>query len=338
MKNVMLNAWRLFTRDKMFISMLTVMPILIFLLMSALLPYTAKHSIAILNKPDDTAIEDSLNDIEGITIQDIDEDDIIKSVIGRNIDLAVVIDTDPATNMTYAQIIGTGDSEIQGAVELAVAKADGTSDSGTFTVNKVKKHKRSLDNTLAFMLFKFITGGNLLGTFIIMERNRRMKDRIMMSGISSWKYISGTALVYLIGTCIGSVVYYIAALLLDSDFGMRASWQYLVMVLLANVLAVAIYVFSASFTDSSETLETMTTMVLMPMGLFSGILFPFSYMPKVFRIIGSCCPQRWISHGVEQIQKTGSFTGALPDICLILGLSAVLYTIGVYRNGKRNAH
>jgi ABC-2 type transport system permease protein len=188
------------------------------------------------------------------------------------------------------------------------------------------------------MLFKFITGGNLLGAFLIMERKRRVKDRIMMSGIGAGKYICGTSLVYLMGTFVGSFVYFLAALLLDFDFGMRSPWQYLVMVCLSNILSVGIFVFASSLTDDSQTLESMAHIVLMPMGIFSGVIFPFDYMPKALKIIGSCCPQRWISHGIERIQETGSFTSALTDVALILGLSVLLFVIGAYRNGKRTSH
>jgi ABC-2 type transport system permease protein len=338
MKNIMSNAFRLFTRDKTYVSMLTVLPIVLFLLMSVLLPYTEKHSIAVINRTDDNVIQSALEEIEGIKIQDVDEDNIAESLISGRIELAVVIDVDPVTGQSGANIISNGDSEILGSIELAVANASDKSDDEIVEVNSVKKHKHNLSSSSAFMLFKFITGGNLLGAFLIMERKRRVKDRIMMSGIGIGKYICGTSLVYLIGTFVGSFIYFLVALLFDYDFGMRSPWQYLIMVCLSNILSVGIYVFASSLTDDSQTLESMATLVLMPMGIFSGVLFPFDYMPKVLKIIGSCCPQRWISHGIERIQETGSFTSALTDVALILGLSVILFVIGAYRNGKRTAH
>lgn len=335
MKNVMTNAIKLFMRDKGFISMLTVIPIVLFLLMTVLLPYSENHSIAIINRTDNTIIEDSIKDIEGIKIQDVDEDEVASAIVGGNIDLAVIIAEDSESGSLNAQVVSAGETEISGAIELAISKASNGENEKMFSTNEVKKKTNNLKNTSAFMLFKFIQGGNLLGGFFIMERKRRMKDRVMLSGIKSGTYIGGVSFVYLIGTFIGSFVYFMAALLLNFDFGMKNSLDYLLMVCLANILAVGIYVFASSFANSVETLETMTTIVLMPMAFFAGILIPFDYMPKAFQLIGSCCPQRWISHGLEQIQKTGSLSSAALDIGLILGLSLILYVVGVYRNGKK---
>ena len=52
-------------------------------------------------------------------------------------------------------------------------------------------------------------------------------------------------------------------------------------------------------------------------------------MPKAFKVVSWFSPQRWIADGIEQIQTTGSFSGAAKDIALILGLSVILFAIGV---------
>ena len=58
-------------------------------------------------------------------------------------------------------------------------------------------------------------------------------------------------------------------------------------------------------------------------------------MPKAFRVIGQFSPQRWITHAIETVQKSGSLADALPDIALVLAFSVLLYIIGMYRSRKK---
>ena len=156
MKNIMANSLRIFTRSKDYISMVVVVPIVIFLLMTILLPYTKNHSIAVINKTDDTAMEDALEHLDGIDIQDIDEDDIAKRIVGGNIDLAVIID-ETEEGLVYAQVISAGETEISGAVNLAIQNAKDTENTdNSVTVNADDRGRRSMGNSSAFMIYKFL--------------------------------------------------------------------------------------------------------------------------------------------------------------------------------------
>ena len=337
MKNVLSNALRLFLRNQEFISMLTSMPVLIFLALTLLLPYNSKHSIAVINRTDDKTIENALNDIDGITIQDIDEDKITERLIAGNIDIAVVIDRDAEGNV-FTQIMSAGENEISGAVRLAVQNASEKESSGAaVSINKSKMGKREMGCSSAFMIYKFIQGGVVLGSFLIIERRKRMKDRIMLSGISSNAYIGGVSIVFFLGSAVGAVIYYLTAVILNFNFGMKNSIDYLLMVMLANVFAVAFAVFLASFFDNEHTNDNASMAILTVLGFFSGIFFPYEYMPKAFKAIGMLSPQRWVSQGIEKIQEKGTFFAASGEIAVILGLSAVLYVIGMIRNGKKLA-
>ena len=80
--------------------------------------------------------------------------------------------------------------------------------------------------------------------------------------------------------------------------------------------------------SSNESLNGTVYIVLI-FALFSGMLFPFEYIPKAFKVIGSCAPQRWIVVGIKNIQKTGMFTSALPQTSLLILTSLLLLSIGV---------
>lgn len=134
MKNIISITFRLLVKRKGLIASITILPLILFLLMSVFLSYSDQHSIAVINKTDDTVIENTLKDMEGISIQDVKEKKITESLIGGNIELAVFIDYDQ-NNQPVANIISTGKTEISDAVELAITNA---SEKSSDAVTKLK--------------------------------------------------------------------------------------------------------------------------------------------------------------------------------------------------------
>ena len=93
---------------------------------------------------------------------------------------------------------------MEDAVELCVnetlnAYRNRDSNAGVdVSMNAAPRKWIAISNSLAFMIFKTLTAGNLLGALIIEERRNRMKDRIMLSGVKKSSYLLGMALVYLV--------------------------------------------------------------------------------------------------------------------------------------------
>lgn len=331
MKNMIATSFKLFTRNKAFLFSVTVVPTLLFLLMSVLLPYTEKHSVSVINKTDSTVIENSIKDIDGINLVEVEEDKIPELIARGTIEMAVIIAEEPSSGTAVAQIISSGDCEVYEAVKLAVDYASDSSSSDVTTVNSVKRGKHNLLNTLSFMLYKFIESAGVLGAMIIADRKKHIKDRILLSGVHPVKYVGSISLVYFVYSCVGSAVYCLVAMVMKYDFGMKTPIHYFIMLCLANLFSVSFYVFAASISDSEEALQGMGTLILVS-SFISGLLFPFDYMPKAFKAIGNCCPQRWVVKGVENIRETGAFSSALPQVCLLLAFSVVFLTVGIYRN------
>ena len=148
------------------------------------------------------------------------------------------------------EIRSIGNSEVEGAVTLCVKQALlGGSEGSYVSVNEAPKKGLSLAGSLGFMIYKTLTAGNVLAVLIINERNNKMKDRILLSGTKSRSYLGGISLIYLLFMFIGSAVYYLAAMVLGFDFGMRNSLGFLLVLLAANVLSTAIYLFVSTHTD-----------------------------------------------------------------------------------------
>ncbi|MBR0486057.1 MAG: ABC transporter permease, partial [Oscillospiraceae bacterium] len=319
-------------RNKEFIYLITIQPLLIFLLMSFLLPYSKTHNVAVADFTENAAVSQALEKMEGIKAVTVSEDAITEKLINGSAELAVIVHADGT-----AQIIGFGASEIEGAVTLCVENA--LSQKSTLVkvnLNAAPKRGMPIGNSLGFMIFKTLTASNLLAALLIQERNNKMKDRIMLSGIRTGSYIGGMAFVYLVFMMIGSAVYYLAARLFNFNLGMKQPLGFLLMMFTANVLSVAIYLFASTLVKKEDSLWFMASFVLLPMALFSGVLFPYEFMPDVMQKIGMLFPQRWLSLGIENMQKKGTLTAALPQMAMVLGLSAVLFVIAVIRSSSQN--
>lgn len=336
MKNIISNTWSIFKKNKEVFYLITVQPVVIFLLMSFLLPYTTTHNIGVVNRcvmESGQNIEHALQKLDGVKVLDVKEDEIGEKILGGNIELAVVIHEDQNQDgLPDVQIVGKGNSEVQGTVELCIKQAASKNAPAKTTVNKVRKKGMTVANSLGFMIFKTLTSGNLLAALIIEERNRKMKDRIMLSGIKMGSYLGGKALVYLLLMMVGSIVYYLAGLLFNFDFGMKYSIGFLLVVFTANVLSICLYLFASTILKKEDSLWFMASFVLLPMALFSGVLFPYQFMPKPMQVIGACCPQRWIAKGIERIQETGSIMAGVPQMLMVLALSAAFFAIAAFRS------
>lgn len=331
MKNVMANFFRLFMANKGFLLAVTFVPVVVFLLMNILLPYNEVHSICIINHSQSDTVEKAVRDIEGIVVQDIDEDDISDSLVEGVIELAVIIEQEPVSGMSGVSLITAGESEIEASIELAASSAGDKTGTKSVNVNKAKKHGSKLLTTAPFMMYKFLESGSFFGAMILLDRSRRLKDRILLSGISPVSYYCGMTVVYLILSFVGTLLYFITAMLLDFDTGMRHPVYYLLMTSLVNVLSVSVYFLACSFVNTESGLESAATYPLEILSFVSGLFFPYEYLPKVLRCIGKFSPQRWITHGIEAVQTSGALSAAYRDILIILLFSFMLYGVGLFR-------
>lgn len=339
MTTIMKNTFNVFKKNKEFIMAVIIQPILLFLLMSVLLPYTKEHSIGICNQSENTSsqrIVSALSELDGVRTEIVDKDDLEDKMMNSNIEIAVVIADVPQSPVPVAQVISLSDNEIKSAVEALISGIDLSSEvkESTVTVNEVAPKGINITNTLAFMIFKTLTAASLLGLLIITERKNKMRDRIFLSGISKGAYLGGMSIVYLLCMMLGTTLFYIIGLIFNFDFGMQYSFGYLIMMYLADLLSVAIYIFASSVTKSEDGLWIFSAFILMPMALFSGILFPYEFMPQAMQMIGSCFPHRWIAKSIEIMQKTGSIADTVPNIALLLGLSFLLFAIGAIKTKK----
>ena len=336
---VMKNTFAVFKTNKEFIMTIVFQPVLLFLLMSVLLPYTKEHSIGVCNESSYESSEyivDSLNGLDGVRVEEVKKKDLNDKLMNSNIEVAVVIMDNPETNSPVAQVITVCSSEIETAVEAVVmgTNLDKASDNDIVHVNKVKKKGINISTTLAFMIFKTLTSAMLLGNLIIVERRNKIRDRIFLSGISKGAYLAGMSAVYFLSLAFGTTLFFVIGHLFNFDFGMKYTVGYLIMMWLADLLAVAISLCASALVKTEDSLWVFGSFIIMPMALFSGLLFPYEFMPKSLKVIGACFPNRWIAKGIEIMQRTGGLVEAVPYMLMLLALCIVLFAIATVKTKR----
>ena len=157
--------------------------------MSFLLPYSKTHNVAVADMSEKQAVSQALEQMEGIKAVTVPEDSVTEKLIGASAELAVIVSADGT-----AQIISFGGSEVECAVTLCVENAlSGTGEAVETSINAAPERGMPIGSSLGFMIFKTLTASNLLAALLIQERNNKMKDRIMLSGIKTGSYIGGMA-------------------------------------------------------------------------------------------------------------------------------------------------
>ena len=123
MISIMKNTFNLFRKNKEMIYLITVQPIMIFLLMSFLLPYTTTHSIVVSNEgvsEQAIRLERQLLELDGLNVSKITTDEVNEKLSGGNAEIAIVIKDNAGASTPWVNMICVGDSEIEAAVELCI--------------------------------------------------------------------------------------------------------------------------------------------------------------------------------------------------------------------------
>ncbi|MCM1096868.1 MAG: ABC transporter permease [Ruminococcus flavefaciens] len=331
MLNIFRNTSIYLLRDKEFVKFITIMPTVLFLLMTVLLPYSDEHNIGVVNNlgGEGEKYLSALRAVEGYQVFEYEEDEIQSKLVGGNVEMAVILDE--------AILITTlSESEIYGSVELLLQNAGEGSPASEVSINEVPKKTLSVKNILPFMLFKTLTASSLVGALFINEKKNRIRDRILLSGVGTGKYILGVSGAYLFFSCLGSTIFFFIAQIARFDFGLKNDFGFLLMLFFTNLLSVSIMVFASSMLKEEESLWIVGSAVLMPMGLLSGVLFPYDTMPKAMKIAADFCPQRWIAAGIERMQQTGSILSAYPQMLMVTGLAVIFMAGGILISGRKS--
>lgn len=348
MKNIIKNTLTIFKKDREFLKSIILEPVCMLLIFSFFLAFQTSIRVAVINNDSGEAgskIVDMLNEINYIKVTETQEDKISDDIASDSIKLAIVIGENTSSQIAAGEAVdirvvcdeNSGDfaDYISSVINLCISRIGGNESDTDFIVNETDSRGLPINNSLGVLIFKMISTGSILATLLIGDRKKGIADRIKLSGIGTMPYLSGVGVVFLICSFISSVMYYVCALVFHFNFGMENKWNFLIIMLSVNLLAVCFNLLLSALVNDDGILWNLFVMIILPTSVFSGAFFDYNSMPKVMQTIGACFPQRWVVKAIEILQAGGSLTDTIGCLLGVVGISVVFFIAAAILTNRR---
>ena len=101
--------------------------------------------------------------------------------------------------------------------------------------------------------------------------------------------------------------------------------------LLYLMLALALGLFISTLSDRQSTALLISAMMLMlPIIMLSGMVFPIENMPGILRGVSCIIPARWYIEAVRKLMIEGlPFAAVIKEFCILLIMTAALVGVAL---------
>lgn len=262
-------------RKKSYIISGVIIPVFIIIFFSFEFGGQYKYKIGIVDKDNSYSsnqIIESIDELEDIQSVKIKEKDYKLLLITQQIEVAVIIDKNFEENLLNFKpqeinIKSIKHNDVETSIrqliklkceDLCIVASLSNKDIDEFkninldynsqitnlSLNKVKEDIPKIQNTLGLIIFTiFIVAGNI-ANFLIEDEENKTKIMILSSGISKWTYYVSMILIFYIMTSCTSFIYYLVGKILYIDFGMENTLNFLFVLLVFNLIAISLFMYS----------------------------------------------------------------------------------------------
>ena len=293
---------------------------------------------------------DEMEDIQTINIKEEDHEILM---ITQQIQLAIIIDDNFQDNLlnikeSKIKIKSINESDIKSVVQtmidlrcedLSMIANISSNDINEFkrinqeykdtvtglSLNDVNHQRVNIQNSLGLIIFLIFIVSNNIANFFIEDEENKTKGRIFNSGIKKWKYYISLVFVFYMMSTITTLTYYIIAKILNMDFGMENSMNFLVVMLLLNLVALSFNLCIVSFTRSRYTSSILNVLIIVPCCMISGVFWNFNVMDENIQQIGRFMPTRWVYVCMENLQQTNNLSNISLYLNSMIILSVILF-------------
>ena len=306
----------------------------------------------------------SIEDIENVDVVKVDEEEYEILLASHQVQLVVIIKdgfSDNILNLKDDEVIvkSISNSDVKSTiVSIIKAKTEDLSLIARISYNDIEKFKAineeyksnlltvninntensrpSIKNSIGMVIMMVFITGSTIANFIIEDEENNTKSRILSSGVKPSKYYMSLMIVFYLLSCATSIIYYVMCKTLNLNFNMVNSNNFLVVMLMINLVSVCLNLCIVSFTKSRYVASTMNILIVIPSCMLSGIFWDFEVMPKYLQGIGKFLPQRWVYVCLERLQRYENLSYIKEYIFAMIGLSLVFFIISVvmFKNRK----
>lgn len=177
----------------------------------------------------------------------------------------------------------------------------------------------------------------LTSVSIVREKETGTMEVLLVSPVSPGMIVIAKMVPYLVLSCID-----LAIILLLSRFALDVPLSgsmvaLLTVAMIYLMLALALGLLISTLVDSQMVALLISGMVLIvPVIMLSGMLFPIENMPEVLQWFSSIVPARWFISAMRKLMIQGlGFGAVLTETAVLIGMTAVFLMISVKRFKNR---
>jgi ABC-2 type transport system permease protein len=166
---------------------------------------------------------------------------------------------------------------------------------------------------------------------IVREKETGTMEVLLTSPIEPLSIIFAKMIPYIAISCID-----IATILLLAKFAMHVPMSgslalILLFALVYTVMSLSLGLLISTVTKSQVTALLLSAVVLMvPVMMLSGMMFPIDSMPGFFRVISVAVPARWFIDAMRKLMIEGlSFGYVAKDLAILLGMTLAFLTVAL---------
>ncbi len=200
---------------------------------------------------------------------------------------------------------------------------NGNSTNGAFN------ERPKLSYSVGIILFKLLTAAGLLATVLISERGNGIILRVKNSKTKLSSYILGKSLAIIFVYEIANFLILLFYKYAGFDLGKSNILQLGILFTFTLFISTGLYIFLSAIMKNEGYIWTISTGIIFPLGLFSGILFPVEYMANWMKLVAHISPLYYLQNSV--------ISGKMEIIPIItmLVISIVLAICGIKLMNKR---
>jgi len=179
---------------------------------------------------------------------------------------------------------------------------------------------------MAMMFLSTFTAINL-----IKERENRTFYRVMASPCSLRNYMLQNVLVFFsVLLCQVGVMFLSVRYIFNMYLGPAVLKLFLVMAVFA-LLCVAMGIALATAARSVRQASTISSLVITPISMLSGLLWPRWIMPDFLQTIGRYLPPTWAIEAAHKVMLGKPLRSVSLELSILLGFIAVFFLLGTWR-------
>lgn len=299
-------TFKILRNTKGFISSMVIMPVIMILLVSMTLAYSDVPVVGYIGEKAPSVTKVKMLKLE------VDEKDYFLGLSQGTL----VIKTDKEGNvLQYYSAVSNNP-----LIEM-IENSNST--------NENFNEKPKLSYSIGIILFKLLTAAGLLATVLISEKGNGIILRVKNSKTKLSSYILGKSMAIIFVYEIANLLILLFYKFAGFDLGKSNIIQLGILFTVTLFISTGLYIFLSAIMKNEGYIWTISTGIIFPLGLFSGILFPVEYMADWMKLVAHISPLYYLQTSVIN----GKFDTV--PILLMCIISAMLGVYGIRLLSKR---